>query len=80
MATLKPQPTFVVDVIHEDGVWIASCDDLGLTTEAKTYEELIERVALIAPEMCVENNLCSSDVMRIEFVHEQTYGNDRIAL
>lgn len=36
---------------HDDNVWVAECDALGLVTEAPTYEELTERVWQIAPEL-----------------------------
>lgn len=80
MATLKSNHQFTVTVTRDGGIWIASNDELGLTTEARTYEDLIERVSLIAPELCVENNLCSGDDLFIEYVHEEHYGNERIAL
>lgn len=42
---------FDVDICHdhEDNVWVAQCDALSLVTEAATYEELTERVWVIAP-------------------------------
>lgn len=80
MATLKSNHQFTVTVTRDGNTWIASNDELGLTTEARTYEELIERVSLIAPELCVENNLCNGEDLRIEYVHEENYGNARIAL
>ncbi|EDS8889484.1 DUF1902 domain-containing protein [Salmonella enterica] len=45
--------TFDVKVYHDhdENVWVAECDALGLVTEASTYEELTERVWLIAPEL-----------------------------
>lgn len=80
MATLKSTRQFTVTVTRDANIWIASNDELGLTTEARTYEELIDRVSLIAPELCVENNLCDGGDLRIEYVHEENYGNARIAL
>ncbi|WP_256125185.1 DUF1902 domain-containing protein [Photorhabdus luminescens] len=44
------QTSFVVKVTHDD-MWIAECDELGLVTEAKTYDELTERVWEIVPEL-----------------------------
>ena len=42
--------------IHRDGEqWVAACDDLGLVTEASTYETLVARVWQIAPELYVLN-------------------------
>ncbi|HAV1831916.1 TPA: DUF1902 domain-containing protein [Enterobacter hormaechei subsp. steigerwaltii] len=42
---------FDVDVCHEDKVWVAKCDALGLVTGAATYEELTGRIWEIAPEI-----------------------------
>lgn len=36
---------------HDENLWVAECDALGLVTEAPTYEELTERVWQIAPEL-----------------------------
>ncbi|AOM40160.1 DUF1902 domain-containing protein [Xenorhabdus hominickii] len=61
---------FVVNVIHAD-MWIAECDELGLVTEAKTYDELTEKVWEIAPELYEINGLGDhSEVIRIKFVQE----------
>ncbi|TDB57252.1 DUF1902 domain-containing protein [Photorhabdus khanii] len=73
------QINFVVKVTHDD-VWIAECDELGLVTEAKSYDELTERVWEIAPELYELNGLGNyPDGMRISFVQEQSY-DSRIAL
>lgn len=40
---------------HEDNEWVAQCDAPGLVTEARTYEELTDRVCEIAPELYVMN-------------------------
>lgn len=47
---------FSTSVTHEDGMWIAVCDELGLVTEALTYNALIDRVLGLAPEMFIENH------------------------
>ncbi|WP_118984367.1 DUF1902 domain-containing protein [Photorhabdus sp. CRCIA-P01] len=73
------QTSFVVKVTHDD-VWIAECDELGLVTEAKSYDELTERVWEIAPELYELNELGSNpDGMKISFVQEQSY-DSRMAL
>jgi len=65
---------------HEDKVWVAQCDALGLVTEAATYEELTERVWEIAPELYVMNGLGSNPArISLSFNQEQSY-SDRIAL
>ncbi|WP_434524968.1 DUF1902 domain-containing protein [Photorhabdus asymbiotica] len=73
------QTSFVVKVTHDD-VWIAECDELGLVTEAKTYDELTARVWEIVPELYEMNGLGNNpDSMKISFVQEQSY-DSRIAL
>jgi len=50
---------FTVDA-HWDAeadVWWSSCDQAPLTTEARTFEELVARVNAIAPEIIVLNHL-----------------------
>ncbi|EIY5102168.1 DUF1902 domain-containing protein [Klebsiella variicola] len=65
---------------HEDNVWVAQCDALGLVTEAVTYEELTERVWEIAPELYIMNGLGSNPArISLSFNQEQSY-SDRIAL
>jgi Domain of unknown function (DUF1902) len=39
------------------GVWWCSNDELPLTTEAPTFEQLVSRVLKIAPEIAAENRL-----------------------
>ncbi|MBC8946776.1 MULTISPECIES: DUF1902 domain-containing protein [Xenorhabdus] len=71
--------SFVVNVIHDD-MWIAECDELGLVTEAKTYDELIEKVWEIAPELYEINGLGDqSEVIRLKFVQEQS-SDSRVVL
>ncbi|HKM70030.1 MAG TPA: DUF1902 domain-containing protein [Stellaceae bacterium] len=43
----------------EAGVWWCSNDELPLTTEAPTFDELVSRVLEIAPEIAAENGLAS---------------------
>ena len=40
---------FVIDLSVCDGIWTAKCDELGLVTEAASYDELTERAGAIAP-------------------------------
>jgi hypothetical protein len=42
-------------------VWIGSCSELRITTEADTYEALQERCWKIGPEMAVENGLADNE-------------------
>jgi hypothetical protein len=41
-------------------VWWCSNDELPLTTEAPTFEQLVSRVLEIAPEMAAENGLATA--------------------
>ena len=43
----------------EAGIWWCSNDELPLTTEAPTFEQLIARVIEIAPEIAAENGLAA---------------------
>lgn len=68
-------PLLVVHVSQSEGMWIAECDDIGLVTEAESYNQLTDRVWEIAPELFVENGLSgSADGMQISFFqsHEQS--------
>ena len=45
----------------EAGVWVASSDDVpGLATGADTFEELIEKLKVVVPELLEENGLLSA--------------------
>ncbi|MCX2942918.1 DUF1902 domain-containing protein [Rahnella perminowiae] len=63
---------FTINVTHEDRMWTGICDELGLVTEAKSFEQLTLRVRDIAPELCQLNCDVHPDEMRLDFVHEQT--------
>lgn len=56
---LIPKITFKVDVVfdNEENVWVASCDALGIVTEAKTFEALTQRVQDLVPEMIEANQI-----------------------
>ncbi|AWK13290.1 DUF1902 domain-containing protein [Candidatus Fukatsuia symbiotica] len=72
MAQVAFKSKFNVTVTHEDRIWIGVCDDLGLVTEANSYEELTSRIWKIAPELYVENGFGDiSDQIRITFLQEQ---------
>ncbi len=43
----------------EAGIWWCSNDELPLTTEAPTFEQLVARVLEIAPEIAAENGLAA---------------------
>lgn len=68
----QAKTTFIVEVIFdpECSMWVAICDGLHMSTEAHTYEALVERVWLIAPEMAQENGLnIPEDRLRLLFQH-----------
>jgi len=55
----------------EAGVWWCSNDELPLTTEASTFEELVSRVGQIAPEIAAENGLAApGDQIELHVVAE----------
>ncbi|MBU0500936.1 MAG: DUF1902 domain-containing protein [Gammaproteobacteria bacterium] len=43
--------TLAVNVTRDGEMWIAECDELGLVTEAESYESLTARAWEIAPEL-----------------------------
>jgi predicted RNase H-like HicB family nuclease len=52
----------------EAGVWVASSDDVpGLATGADTFEELIEKLRVVVPELLDENSLLTSGNEEIPF-------------
>ena len=53
----------------EAAVWWCSNDELPLTTEAATFEQLVSRVLEIAPEIAAENGLAApGDEIELHFV------------
>ncbi len=44
---------------NDGGVWWCSNDELPLTTEAATFEQLVSRVLEIVPEIAAENGLAA---------------------
>jgi hypothetical protein len=51
-----------------NGVWWADSDDMpGLVTEAATFDELVDRVTAVFPDLCKANNIaiCDGDVLQI---------------
>jgi Domain of unknown function (DUF1902) len=56
----------------ETGVWWCSNDELPVTTEAPTFDELVARVMEIAPEMAEVNGLArSGEQIEIRVVAER---------
>ncbi|HEY2539964.1 MAG TPA: DUF1902 domain-containing protein [Stellaceae bacterium] len=56
----------------EAGVWWCSNDELPLTTEAPTFEQLVSRVLEIAPEIALENGLAApGDEIELHVVAER---------
>jgi predicted RNase H-like HicB family nuclease len=52
----------------EAGVWVASSDDVpGLATGADTFEELIEKLRIVVPELLEENGLLGTGGEEIPF-------------
>ncbi|SUI52562.1 DUF1902 domain-containing protein [Serratia marcescens] len=71
---------YTVHVLHDKDVWVASCDELGLVTEAPDYESLTERVWEVAEELLVDNDIDQPfETLRLSFVQNQV-SDDRMAL
>lgn len=67
----NPGRHFIVHAHHdtETGGWWADSDDIpGLITEAPTYDELVDRVIAVMPELCAANNfvIAKGDSVRIQ--------------
>lgn len=67
----QPPAPFVAEVEYdaEAGVWTASCEALGVFTEAESYDALEARFWAIAPEIAEENHIPFPDSSRVEFRH-----------
>ena len=60
----------------EAGVWWCSNDELPLTTEAPTFEQLVSRVLEIAPEIAAENGLAlPGDEIEVHVIAECARGS-----
>ncbi|MCO6514768.1 MAG: DUF1902 domain-containing protein [Snodgrassella sp.] len=65
---------FRVDILEEDGIWTAICDDLGLVTEADSYEGVIESAREIAPDLYELNGFGSDqEQIRLDFIQHQAH-------
>lgn len=65
-------PALPVIVTQGDGMYTAECDALSLVTEAKTFEELTEKVWELAPDMIDANNLAIDlETLRLRFEVQQ---------
>ena len=52
----------------EAAVWVASSDDVpGLATGADTFEELIEKLKVVVPELLEENGLLTGGITDVCF-------------
>lgn len=58
--------SFVVNVATAEGIWFARCEALGLVAEADSYDELIERVWQVLPELAAANEQHPDDI-RLHF-------------
>jgi hypothetical protein len=61
VASLPQRKSFQIRVEWDDeaGVWWCSNNELPLTTEAPTFEQLVSRVFEITPEIAAENGLAA---------------------
>ena len=57
----------------EAGVWIATSEAvLGLCVQAETFDELVEVVAALVPELLMENHIATPDLIPIRVLAERT--------
>ncbi len=53
---------------EEAHVWVASSEDVpGLATGADTFEDLIEKLKIVIPELLVENGLLPTGTENVAF-------------
>jgi hypothetical protein len=54
----KPN-TYIIEVQFDDesGQWCCECDALHLVTEAPSYEALVARAKLLAPDIAAANGI-----------------------
>jgi predicted RNase H-like HicB family nuclease len=53
---------------EEAKVWVASSEDVpGLATGADTFEDLIEKLKIVIPELLVENGLLPAGTESVPF-------------
>ena len=63
--------TYTIRMIWQDGCWYTSTDSpLSLTLNSKSYDELVERVRIAAPEM-IELNSGYTGEIQLVFVSER---------
>jgi hypothetical protein len=57
----------------EAGVWIAtSVEVLGLCVQSETFDELVEMVTALVPELLMENHVATPDLIPIRVLAERT--------
>jgi hypothetical protein len=72
MAILRKAFEITAQWDDEAGVWWCSNDELPLTTEAPTFEQLVARVLKTAPEIAAENGLAApGDEIELHVVAER---------
>lgn len=56
----------------EAGVWIATSEEvLGLCVQAKTFDDLVEVVTALVPELLMENHVAAPDLIPIRVLAER---------
>jgi hypothetical protein len=74
VASLQQRKSFEIraEWDGEAGVWWCSNEELPLTTEAPTFEQLVSRVLEIAPEIAAENGLAApGDEIEVHVIAER---------
>ena len=57
----------------EAGVWLATSEEiLGLCVQAETFDELVEVIAALVPELLMENHIATPDLISIRVLAERT--------
>ena len=70
-----------VDITYCDGKFTAQCETLHIITKADTFEQLIESVWNLAPNMIEANKLgMNPDILRLNFKFAQSAQDYRLTL
>lgn len=64
---------FIAEVVFdpECSMWVVSCEELSVTTEAPSYEAMTARFWEIAPEIAELNGIAFDANSRVQFLHTE---------
>ena len=68
-----PNITFVIEIDRdEDGIWLASCEQLHLYADSQNYEDLLKIAGDMVVDMAVELDMAKEgQTIRLQFLQTQ---------